>query len=132
MGSNRRAELRRQEKAASSPAPIYNPNPMKIQVQREYDRVMKEVRENATEDAITMFLTITVKVMHDKYGWRSKKRLPDLAKALTDEFQRFYESGMDVERYCDEVDETTGLRFKTFDKGKQFGIDGYSNGEVIL
>lgn len=39
---------------------------------------------------------------------------------------------MDVERYCDEVDETTGLRFKTFDKGKQFGIDGYSNGEVIL
>lgn len=73
-----------------------------------------------------------VKVMHDKYGWRSKKRLPDLAKALTDEFQRFYESGVDVERYCDEVDETTGLRFKTFDKGKQFGIDGYSNGEVIL
>lgn len=41
MGSNRRAELRRQEKAASRPAPIYNPNPMKIQVQREYDRVMK-------------------------------------------------------------------------------------------
>ena len=128
MGSNRRAELRRQEKAASRPAPIYNPNPMKIQVQREYDRVMKEVRENATEDAITMFLTITVKVMHDKYGWRSKKRLPDLAQALTDEFQNFYESGLDVEKYCDDVADETGLRFKTFDEGKKFSI----HGEVVL
>ena len=128
MGSNRRAELRRQEKAASRPAPIYNPNPLKIQVQREYDRVMKEVREKATEDALTMFLTITVKVMHDKYGWRSRKRLPDLAKALTDEFQNFYESGMDVERYCDEVADTTGLRFKKFEEGKKFSI----HGEVVL
>lgn len=126
--SNKRAELRRQEKAASKPAPIYHPNPMKIKVQREYDRIMREVKENATEDAITMFLTITIKVLYEKYGWRSRKRLPEMAKALTDEFQNFYESGMDVEKYCDEVAEKTGLRFKKFDEGKKFSI----HGEVVL
>lgn len=126
--SNRRAELRRQEKAASKPAPVYHPNLMKLKVQREYDRVMKEVKENATEDAITLFLTITIKVMHDKYGWRSRKRLPELAQALTDEFQDFYESGMDVERYCDDVADTTGIRFKKFEEGKNFSI----HGEVVL
>lgn len=64
------------------------------------------------EDALVLLFGISVKVLHDKYKWRSNKRLPEFAEALTDEYERFAEGEMTLDEYAEFVYQETGIRFK--------------------
>lgn len=69
-------------------------------------------RQKAIDDAFLLMVGIPVKVMHDKYGWRLRKRLPELAEAIIDEYQRFSDGEMTAEQYRDFVFENCGMKFE--------------------
>lgn len=74
------------------------------------------IKEKATKDAvdtaICLLLSIPIKVMHDNYGWGMKKRLPELAEAIIDEYQRFSDGDMTLQEYQDMVFKYCGVKFK--------------------
>lgn len=118
-----RAERRWKMKASKKPAPIYNPNPIeqavKREAQKEYEKQrqeylkhQKEQRIAASEIALAMLFSIPIKVLHDKYGWRSRKRLPEFARALEEEYQRFRDGDMELDEYVEEVFKMTGIKFQ--------------------
>jgi len=59
-----------------------------------------------------LLLSIPIKVMHDKYGWGIKKRLPELSEALIDEYQSFTDGEMTLQEYQQLVYEYCGIRFE--------------------
>lgn len=69
-------------------------------------------RQKAIDDAFLLMVGIPVKVMHDKYGWRLRKRLPELAEAIIDEYQRFSDGEMTAEQYREFVFENCGMKFE--------------------
>ena len=69
-------------------------------------------RQKAIDDAFILMVGIPVKVMHDKYGWRLRKRLPELAEAIIDEYQRFSDGEMTAEQYREFVFENCGMKFE--------------------
>lgn len=72
----------------------------------------RQSREKAIDEAFLLMVAIPVKVMHDKYGWRLRKRLPALADAIIDEYQRFSDGEMTAEEYQQFVFENCGMMFK--------------------
>lgn len=104
-----RAERRKQAKLTGSPImrdPIIN---MK---KSDIDRIKREAEEKAVDTAIALLLSIPIKVMYEKYGWGMKKRLPELAEALTDEYQRFADGETTLEEYQEMVFEYCGVKFQ--------------------
>lgn len=104
-----RAERRKQAKATGSPIVR---DPIISMKKSDIDRIKRESAEKAIDTAITLLLSIPIKVVHDKYGWGMKKRLPEFAEALTDEYQRFSDGEMTLEEYQEMVFEYCGVKFK--------------------
>lgn len=75
-------------------------------------KIKEESAATATETAVVMLLSIPIKVMSEKYGWGMKKRLPELANAIIDEYQRFVDSEVTLEKYQQLVYNTCGLKFQ--------------------
>lgn len=76
---------------------------------------MSEIKmnyEDAANKALLLTMAIPVKVLHDKYGWRRCKRLPDFADAIIEEFQNFQDGTMSLQDYELEVYKHPGIRFK--------------------
>lgn len=57
----------------------------------DLERIKNEAREEAVDTAMVLLLGIPVKVLHDKYGWGTKKRLPEFAEAVLDVYSDFSE-----------------------------------------
>lgn len=104
-----RAERRKQAKVTGSPIVR---DPMISMKKSDIDRIKQEAAEKAIDTAITLLLSIPIKVMYEKYGWGMKKRLPELAEALTDEYQRFSDGEMTLEEYQEMVFEYCGVKFR--------------------
>lgn len=90
--------------------PVYN---MKLS---DFEKQKKEATSKAVDTAMVLLLAIPIKVMHEKYGWGMKSRLPKLAEALTDEYQRFADGEMTLEEYSEYVYEHVGMKFKVNDE----------------
>lgn len=103
-----RAERRRRARLGLpvSNEPVYN---MKRSDIRKLEH--KSV-DKAVDTAMVLLLSIPIKVMHDKYGWGMKKRLPELAEALIDEYQNFSDGDMTLEEYQELVYEWCGVKFQ--------------------
>lgn len=103
-----RAERRKRQKMGLPVAkePVYT---MK---QSDIAKIKRESTDTAVDTVMVMLLAIPIKVMHDKYGWRMKKRLPELAEAIIDEYQRFSDGEMSLEEYQEMVYEWCGLKFQ--------------------
>ncbi|HCW22791.1 MAG: hypothetical protein LIV24_08200 [Eubacterium sp.] len=67
--------------------------------------------ESATYTAMVLLFSMPVRVMHEQYGWGTK-RLTALAEALTDEYQRFSDGELSLEEYREFVLQETGFAFK--------------------
>lgn len=89
-----------------SPEPVYNVKSSDI------SKIKSKATADAVDAAMVLLLSIPVKVMHDKFGWGMKKRLPELAEALIDEYQSFSDGDMTLEEYQDLVYEYCGVKFK--------------------
>ena len=94
--------------------PVYNLK--KSQIDQMLAEERRRAKEFAIEEAFLLMVAIPVKVMHDQYGWKTKKRLPEFAEAITDEYQRFADGEMTAEQYRQFVYETCGLMFKRNDE----------------
>lgn len=103
-----RAERRRRAKQGLpvKKEPVYN---MK---QSDVSRVKSQAAEKAVDTAMVLLLALPIKVMRERYGWGMKKRLPDFAEALTDEYQRFADGEMSLEEYAQYVYDTVGIKFQ--------------------
>lgn len=125
-----RAERRRAAREAGRPAPVYDRT--MATVNREYDRVLNDIRTKSTEDALVLCFTVPIMVLRKYYGWGSRKRLPDFAEKLTDEYQRVFDSGMNLRTYADECEKLTGIKFQMTDDepedGKLFHKHGGGHG----
>ncbi len=102
-------KLRRKTKE-SGKEPVYTLK--KSQIDQIISIAKKEERERAIEEAFLLMVAIPVKVMYDKYGWRLRKRLPEFAEAITDEYQSFSDGEITAEDYRQFVYEQCGLMFK--------------------
>lgn len=103
-----RAERRRRQKQGLpvKKEPVLN---MKAS---DIARMKEEASSMAVDTAITLLLAIPIKVMHDKYGWRMRKRLPELSDALIDEYQCFADGDMTLEEYQQLVYDYCGVKFQ--------------------
>ena len=75
------------------------------------------MRQEAIDTAMVLLLSIPIKVMHDKYGWGMRKRLPELSDALIDEYQAFVEGDMTLEEYRELVYKYCGVKFQENKEG---------------
>lgn len=103
-----RAERRKRQKMG---LPVVK-EPVYTMKQSDIAKIKRESTDTAVDTVMVMLLAIPIKVMHDKYGWRMKKRLPELAEAIIDEYQRFSDGEMSLEEYQEMVYEWCGLKFQ--------------------
>ena len=63
--------------------PVYN-------IKRSDINSMKEQAvSDAADAAMVLLLALPIKVLRDEYGWGTKKRLPEFADKLAEEYQKF-------------------------------------------
>lgn len=103
-----RAERRRRAKQG---LPVVKEPVMNIK-RSDVSRMKEEATEKAIDTAMVLLLSIPIKVMHDKYGWGMRKRLPELSEALIDEYQAFSDGDMTLEEYQEMVYQYCGVKFK--------------------
>lgn len=87
-------------------------DPVYTMKRSEVANIENEATEKATEAAMILLLSIPIKVMREKYHWGAKKRLPELAEALIDEYQSFSGGEMSLEEYQELVYQLCGIKFK--------------------
>ena len=106
MNVMNRAERRRLQKKQSQKEPVYNISSTNL----------NQIKQKATKDAVSvafkLMLGIPTMVLHDKYGWGGKKRLPEFGEYvldLYDSFEKGYVTLEDIEK-C--IYEETGISFQ--------------------
>lgn len=103
---SKRAELRRQARTEVKRTKTYNLTAEQIAMEKARNVAL------GTDQAIILLLSIPLKVMHDKYGWKSRKRLPEFCEAISDEYQRFVDGRYkDIFEYAEFVEQVTGGKF---------------------
>ena len=115
-----RKERRRNKAPMKDPVYMMKPSQIKAAAISEYQKVKKEEleaaynrgRKDAIDRAFLMMIAIPIKVLHEFYGWRSKKRLPEFAELITDEYQRFADGDVTVSEYKQLVFEQCGIKFE--------------------
>lgn len=86
--------------------PVYNIRKSDI------DTMKKDAVNEAADAAMVLLLAIPIKVLRDEYGWGSKKRLPEFAEKLADEYSNFSNGDVSLEEYANLVYEYTGIKFE--------------------
>lgn len=99
-----RAERRRRKKMGLpvNNEPVYNVK------QSDINKLKKE----SVDTAMVLLLSVPIKVMHDKYGWGMRKRLPELADLLIDEYQNFADGYITLEEYQQLMYKWCGVKFQ--------------------
>lgn len=104
-----RAERRKQSKLIGS---SILGDPIICMRKSDIERIKREAEEKAIDTSMALLFSIPIKVMHEKYGWGMKSRLPELSEALIDEYQAFSDGEMSLEDYRKMVFEYCGVKFK--------------------
>ena len=81
----------------------------------DIDGIKKQATAEAIDVAMTLLFGIPVKVLHDKYGWGMKKRLPEFAEAIIEVYQEFVDGELTLEELSELVYEQCGIRFEKGD-----------------
>lgn len=105
MNRKQRRQLKKQG-IQVAPDPVFN---MK---QSDIDKMKQKEQSNAVDTAMVLLLGLPIKVLHDKYGWRNKKRLPEFAEALTDLYQEFSDGELDLNEFAEMIYQETGIKFQ--------------------
>lgn len=104
--AERRRLAKQQGKFAVKKDPVYNLK------QSDIDNMKDKAVSEATDTALILLLALPIKVLRDEYGWASKKRLPEFAEKLTDEYANFSNGDTSLEEYAQMVYEYTGIKFE--------------------
>ena len=77
-----------------------------------------DMTREALDQAFTLMIGIPVRVLKNKYGWGSKKRLPEFAEYVQTLYQEFSEGDMSIYEYQKLVWEETGIGFVMREEGE--------------
>lgn len=105
MNRKQRRALERQGKTVKK-EPVYN---MK---QSDIQNMKQTAVSEAVDTAMILLLALPIKVLRDEYGWGTKKRLPEFAEKLVDEYTNFNSDEQTLEEYAQMVYEYTGIKFE--------------------
>lgn len=103
MNRKQRRALERQGKIVKK-EPVYN---MK---QSDIQNMKQTAVDTAMDTAMILLLALPIKVLRDEYGWGTKKRLPEFAEKLVDEYTKFDSDEHTLEEYEQMVYEYTGIK----------------------
>ena len=103
---NRKQRRMAQKRGVAVPKdPVYN-------IKRSDINSMKEQAvSDAADAAMVLLLALPIKVLRYEYGWGTKKRLPEFADKLAEEYQKFADGDVSLEEYANLVYEMTGIKF---------------------
>lgn len=76
---------------------------------------LNKVKSDAVDTAMMLLLYIPINVMHEKYGWGAKSRLPRLAEELLEEYEKIATTSMPLRAYAENIKKLTGI---TLERGK--------------
>lgn len=82
-----------------------------VMTDEQLEQMKRDCTHNAVDYAFLYLVGMSVKVLHDQFGFRSKKRLPEFADALINEYERYLEGDATPEEYRQIVYEQCGVRF---------------------
>lgn len=105
MNRKQRRALERQGKTVKK-EPVYS---MK---QSDIQNMKQTAVSEAVDTAMILLLALPIKVLRDEYGWGTKKRLPEFAEKLVDEYTSFNSDKQTLEEYAQMVYEYTGIKFE--------------------
>lgn len=99
-----RAERRRLEKQGKK-------NPSMTIKASELEAMKQKERQKALDAVLPLLLGFPVKVLKEKYGWGTQKRLPDFADALLEAYEEFSKNEQSMEDLMKQVEQDCGIRF---------------------
>lgn len=80
--------------------------------QSDIKKMKDDATEQAVDTAMILLLGIPIKVLHDKYGWGMKKRLPEFAEAMIDVYTDFSNGDMTLEEFSELIYQEAGIKFQ--------------------
>lgn len=101
-----RAERRRLERKQGKKEPVYNIKSSNL------EQIKRKATKDAVDVAFKLMLGIPVMVLHDKYGWGGKKRLPEFSDYVLDLYDGFDKGYVTLEDIEQCIYEETGIRFQ--------------------
>lgn len=99
-----RAERRRLEKQTKK-------NPAMTIKASELEAIKQKERQSALDAVLPLLLGLPVKVLKEKYGWGTQKRLPDFADVLLEAYEAFSKNEQSIEDLRKQVEQDCGIRF---------------------
>lgn len=87
-------------------------DPTYVLKKSDIDRIKAEAVEKAIDSAIVLLFSMPIRILHDEYGWGTKKRIPEFANLLSDEYQRFSDGEMTLQEYQELVFKYCGMKFE--------------------
>lgn len=79
-----------------------------ISYQKGYENALKS---DAVKFVLTMLLGIPCKIMKEKHGWGNRKRLPEFAEAILEEYEKLDLKTNSIEEMQEIIYEQTGICF---------------------
>ena len=112
-----RAELRRQKRQEEKGKATYNFTADQLRTihagwEEKETALRDEWTKKAVDMAFVLMMSLPVMVLKEKYGWGARKRLPEFAEYLSDYYQEFRDSPMDVWEYAEQAQAYTGVGFR--------------------
>ena len=99
-----RAERRRLEKQGKK-------DPTMTIKASELEATKQKERQKALDAVLPLLLGLPVKVLKEKYGWGTQKRLSDFADTLLEAYEEFSKNKQSMEDLMKQVEQDCGIRF---------------------
>lgn len=101
-----RAERRRLKKEQEKKEPVYNIK------QSNLKQMKSEATNEAVSVAFKLMIGIPTMVLHDKYGWGGKKRLPEFAEHVLDLYDSFDKGFITLDDIEKCIEDETGVKLQ--------------------
>lgn len=107
-----RSERRKHKIVEKDPVLCIKRSVFEEKLQESYKKGYEAGQINDSVNAVlTMLLGLPIKVLKDHYGWGMKKRLPEFADLVINEYNRFDESAESIEQMQAMIYEESGIKF---------------------
>lgn len=89
---------------------------MKVKIytltEKQLAQIKKECTDTAVDYAFMYLVGMSVKILHEQFGFGMRKRLPKFAEEIIDEYERYLEGDTSPEEYKELIYEQCGVKFE--------------------
>jgi hypothetical protein len=82
----------------------------------QLNEIKRECTNTAVDYAFMYLVGMSIRVLHDQFGFGLKVRLPKFADAIIDEYERYLSGDMTPEQYRDLIYDQCGVKFVLTDQ----------------